>query len=195
MARLAAGEPPAFADRRGRERGDAAALAVLGRTAHPLGATPRGEARALFDGACVPVLLDDGCPPLLTGYFEPVLPGSPRRAVRFRVPLHAHPGGGGPFPTRAEVAAGALDGRGLEVAWLERAFDAFLVGVQGSARVAMPGGATPRLGFAGGNGHPCRSVGRLLVERGAVPAGQMDGALPRAWVETDPERLVVPRPR
>ncbi len=41
----------------------------------------------------------------------------------------------------------------------------FFLQIQGSGRVRLDTGETIRLSYADQNGHPYRSVGRLLVER------------------------------
>src|SRR6185503_16499321 len=46
-----------------------------------------------------------------------------------------------PYPSRAEIDAGALAGRGLELAWTADPVDLFLLHVQGSGRVRLPDGA------------------------------------------------------
>src|SRR3546814_5880106 len=59
-----------------------------------------------------------------------------------------------PYLTRKEIEAGALAGRGLELAWAADPVDAFFLHVQGSGRVVFPDGRVQRVGFAGSNGHP-----------------------------------------
>ena len=40
--------------------------------------------------------------------------------------------------------------------------------VQGSGRVRLTDGSWVRLSYAGKNGHPYTSIGKLLVERGEI---------------------------
>lgn len=125
----------------------------------------------------------------LTGYFEPELAASPVRSGRFRHPLHAAPPdlpADRPWLSRAEIGDGnAL--AGLELAWLDDPLDAFLVHVQGSARLRFPDGRVIRLGHVAKNGHPYRSIGAELIRRGEVAAEAMSLAAIRAWCQTHPD--------
>ena len=88
-----------------------------------------------------------------------------------------------PYPSRAEIDGGALDGRSLEIVWVDDPVDAFLLQVQGSGRVELVDGSVTRLGYAASNGHPYVSIGRELVERGAIPLEEVDWPAIRAWLD------------
>lgn len=166
------------------------ALAAYLRTVDLLGPDwPRPEAgadpAAFFLGHFVAAAPQAGH---LTGYFEPELAASPVRTDRFRYPLHAPPPAlpaDGPWLSRAEIGDGAVLA-GLELAWLDDPLEAFLVHVQGSARLRFPDGRVVRLGHAARNGHPYRSIGAELIRRGAVPAAEMSLAAIRAWCLANP---------
>ncbi|MDA8132531.1 MAG: MltA domain-containing protein [Elusimicrobia bacterium] len=70
----------------------------------------------------------------------------------------------------AEIHAGALDGRGLELVWSEHPSRIMLLQIQGSGVLRFPDGDYARVGFDGANGHPYRSVQKLLMDCGEVPA-------------------------
>jgi len=132
---------------------------------------------------------------LLTGYYEPELRGALRRHGPFRTPLRALPPvpTDGLLPERAAIENGALDGLGLELVWVDDPVDAFFLQVQGSGRIRLAEGGVLRLGFAGRNGHPYRSIGRLLIERGAIAREAMSMQTLRAWLAAAPpaERIAV----
>lgn len=141
---------------------------------------------------------------IMTGYYEPVLRGSPVADQTFRTPLFARPPelieqplNGNPlrrrygmmvdgriesFFDRAAIETGALAGRGLELVWVDDPADAFFLHIQGSGRVVMPDGQVLRVGFAGHNGRGYVSIGRLLIERGEIPREQMSMQAIRAWL-------------
>ena len=119
----------------------------------------------------------------LTGYFEPELDAAPAPSADFPVPIHAMPPGGTDAPRARADAALA----GHEIAWLRDAVDRFTLQVQGSGRLRLPGGAVVRVGYAGTNGHPYRSVGRQLVASGALAPGLTAERL-AAWLRSDPAR-------
>jgi membrane-bound lytic murein transglycosylase A len=58
--------------------------------------------------------------------------------------------------------------------------------VQGSVRVRLPQGAVLRLGFAGKNGHPYRSIGQELVRRGEVTPERICAGAIRDWCAAHP---------
>ncbi len=152
----------------------------------------------------------------LTGYFEPEVRGSRVRAPGFEVPVYRRPddlvteGGRAnatqddkrleamrrtangqlvPFYTRAEIEAGALDNRGLELIWLADPVDTFFIHVQGSARVRLTDGSTMRLAFAAKNGHPYTSIGRVLVDKNEIPEGEVSMQSIRDWFARNPGRI------
>ena len=70
---------------------------------------------------------------------------------------------------------------GRELVWLDSAIEGFLAQVQGSVRVRMADGTVLRLGYAGKNGHPYRSIGRELIRRGDVRRDAMSANAIRDW--------------
>jgi membrane-bound lytic murein transglycosylase A len=184
----------AFADLPGWPDDDhAAALSAWQRGAardQPAGGRAGPSARAFFETHFRPVEVTDGTAGLLTGYYEPELPGALKPDDRFRVPLHAPPpdlAPDRPWHSRAEIEEGALlSGRGLELLWIESEVDRFFLQVQGSGRIRLPDGRLLRIGFAARNGHPYRSIGRILVDDGVFAPGKATAAAIRDWIAADP---------
>ena len=58
----------------------------------------------------------------------------------------------------------------------------FLAQVQGSARVSLPDGRVLRLVYDGRNGRPYTSIGRVLIERGAIAAKDMSLQALKQWL-------------
>jgi membrane-bound lytic murein transglycosylase A len=168
------------------------------------------KARAFFEEAFAPfrVLAEPG---LLTSYFEPVLRGSRKPTPRFRIPVYRRPpdleplpdghplaatgltagrrtpGGFEPYPARAGIEAGALQGQGLELLYLDDALDAFIMHVQGSGRIEFEDGTSARLSFDGKNGRPYTSVAKRLIERGDLKREDADLAGMIAWLRAEPD--------
>jgi membrane-bound lytic murein transglycosylase A len=115
-----------------------------------------------------------------TGYFEPIYSASRTPTPEYRYPLYRRPPDldrwAMPHPTRLELeGADGLQGsrgrlRGLELVWLRDRLEAFLVQVQGSAKLALPNGQQMSVGYAGRTEHPYRSIGRALVDDGILEA-------------------------
>ena len=123
-----------------------------------------------------------------TGYYEPEIDGALRRSDAFPVPVHAAPPMG-IGASRAEIEEGGLlDGR--EIAWLADPVERFFLQVQGSGRIRLAEGGVLRLTYGAKNGHPYRSVGQMLVERGEIAEGDVSADAVKAWLRADPARGV-----
>jgi membrane-bound lytic murein transglycosylase A len=142
------------------------------------------DARAFFEALFRPVLVEDGAAPVFTGYYEPELAGSRVRTERFVHPVYALPDDPRSFD-RAAIVAGALEGRGLEIAWLEDAAEAFFLQVQGSGRIVLPDGVI-RVNWAGGNGRAYRSIGKELIAQGVFAAGEVTAEGIKDWIRAHP---------
>ena len=55
-----------------------------------------------------------------------------------------------------------------ELVYVDDPVEAFFLQIQGSGRVRLAEGGMMRVGYADQNGHPFRSIGRVLVERGEL---------------------------
>ena len=134
---------------------------------------------------------------LLTSYFEPVFEASRTPRAGFAAPLYRPPAGLGarkPWYTRQEIdtlpeARAALNGR--EILWLADPVDALVLQIQGSGRlrVTEPDGSVRlvRLAYAGTNDQPYQSVGRWLLDQGAVRDASWPGI--KAWLAQNPQRV------
>ncbi len=147
---------------------------------------------------------------LFTGYYLPELRGSLTRGGPYQVPLHRAPddlvtvrardwpqlsddlvgrverGRLVPYPTRAEVARGALEGKGAELCFVDSAVDAFFLEIQGSGVVRFPDGTSRVVTFAGKNGQRYAAVGGELVRRGALRPDEVSMQSIRAWLAAHP---------
>ena len=81
---------------------------------------------------------------------------------------------------------GAMEGRGLEIAWVDDAVELFFLQIQGSGRIRLPDGRHIRVGYGGKNGHEYRSIGRELVRRGVYNAHQVSAQVIKNWVRRNP---------
>ena len=127
----------------------------------------------------------------VTGYYEPVVPGSLVETEQFTTPILARPDDLDrcqPYPERAAIEAGAIAGHTRPLVWVEDPVEAFLIHVQGSARVILPDGEEIRLVYVGRNGQPYTSVGRLLIESGAIAPEAMSLAVLKACVRAQGQK-------
>jgi len=155
-------------------------------------AAQQTNARTFFELFFRPVLIEDGRDMLFTGYFEPELSGSRSRGGPYQYPLYALPdearSGRAWFSRRDIEEQGVLDGRGLELAWIDDPVEVFFLHVQGSGRVRLPDGNFMRVSYGGKNGHEYRSVGQEMVRRGIYEAHQVSAQVIRNWVRRNPEK-------
>ena len=142
--------------------------------------------------------LDGNLQGMATGYYEPLLRGArsrngPYQTALYRAPddllkidmgvlypelknmrLRGRVAGTKvvPYFSRAELVSKNLLA-GKEVVWVDNPIDAFFLQVQGSGRVVLePGGEIIRVAYADQNGHPYKSIGRYLVDRGELSLEQ-----------------------
>jgi membrane-bound lytic murein transglycosylase A len=140
-------------------------------------------AKEFFAGGFVPMLTGNhgDSQGRFTGYFEIALNGSRRQQGAFQTPIYRRPADPNAV-SRAEIDAGALAGKKLEIAWVDDPVCAYLLNVQGSGRIRLDTGGTIRVGYDGGNTHPYVAIGHLLVERGEIPLSQLTMDTLRAWI-------------
>lgn len=140
---------------------------------------------------------------LVTGYFEPMLEGALEREGAFFYPLYPPPpdlvnkGGeigrleGGrlvPYWSRGEIETRKLLA-GSELVYLDDPVEAFILQVQGSGRVRLRDGSVRRLQYAAKNGRPYRSIGKFLVERGAMGLDEVTLPAISAYLKDHPEEV------
>ncbi len=127
-----------------------------------------------------------------TGYYEAVYDASPVRTVEFRYPLYRLPPDLNrwrkPHPTRAELERGDRL-RGLEIAWLRDRLEAFLVHVQGSARLVFPNKQVVTVGYAGRTDYPYTSIGAELVRDGKMRREEVTLPALIAYFRRHPQEL------
>ena len=150
------------------------------------------DPRQFFELFFRPVLIEDGQEGLFTGYFEPELDGDRYPSSRYRFPVYAMPPEAlesNPWLTRREILDGpVMQGRGLEIAWVDDPVELFFLQIQGSGRIRLENGQVIRVGYAGANGHPYRSIGVELVQRGIYSVHQVSAEVIKNWVRSNPDK-------
>ncbi|MGH7810293.1 MAG: murein transglycosylase A [Candidatus Binatia bacterium] len=151
---------------------------------------------------------------LFTGYYQPVIQGSLAPSEKFRYPIYAKPAdlitaervtltpkmtvdkifgrAEGeqflPHYSRREIdEAGLLSGLGLEIAWVEDPVELFFLHIQGSGVIQLPDGNKLLVGYAGQNGRPYRSIGRMLIDSGKISREEMSMQRLRQYLNDHPQ--------
>lgn len=171
------------------------------------------DAKAFFEQHFRPLRLMDGTKDegLMTGYYEPRLRGSMRQSAAYPYPLYAPPEDlvrvelssavpelshlylrgrleGNrlvPYPSRSQINAGDIDARIL--CYVSNDIDRFFLHVQGSGRILLDDNRTLFVGHTDRNGHPYRSIGKLMVEEGLIPKEEISLQSIRSYLEAHPE--------
>src|SRR4051812_9489465 len=175
-------------------------------------------ARQFFETAFTPYALVSSEGPdsgLVTGYYEPIIDGSRWYNAISRYPIYGVPDDlitvdlasispetrnlrlrgrveGRrlvPYPSRAEIDARGPSYPAPVIAWTSDPVALFFLQVQGSGQVRLDGGERIRVGYADQNGHPYRSLGRYLVDRGEMPLEQASMQGIQAWAAANPAKL------
>lgn len=150
---------------------------------------------------------------LFTGYFEPLLHGRRVPSSGFPVPVHTRPSDmveidlGAfaadlkgrtitgkytgrsvvPYPTRGRIRRQTgFDRIAPPVVWLQDEIDLFILQIQGSGRIELEDGEQFNVLYDGSNGRPYRSIGRLLIDQGRIPADKMSMQAIRTYLRKHP---------
>ena len=158
---------------------------------------------------------DDSTSGMVTGYYEPLLRGSRVRTERYRYPIYGVPPDlvvidlssvypelkhrrlrgrieGNrvvPYAARAEIDKDANALKGNELVWVDDAIEVFFLHIQGSGQVELENGERMRVGYADQNGHPFRSLGRLLIERREIPPERASMQGIKDWARRNPRKV------
>jgi membrane-bound lytic murein transglycosylase A len=177
-----------------------------------------GAARRFFESVFAPYALassESGDTGLITGYYEPILHGGRLKSDANRYPIYGVPNDllvvdlasvapetrnvrlrgrlDGrrviPYYTRAEIDARGDSFPAPVIAWASDPVELFFLQVQGSGQLVLETGERIRLGYADQNGHPYRSVGRYLIDRGELTLEQASMQGIKAWGAMNPDKL------
>ena len=142
--------------------------------------------RERFD-TYISVGCDDHGTVLFTGYYTPIFDGSLTRTDRFQYPLYKPPadlfkdpegtilgqkGQDGQFrkyPSRQDLQNSHILA-GNELVWLADPFEVYIVHVQGSAKIRLPGGEIEAVGYAAHNGWEYESIVHKMIADGKFPS-------------------------
>jgi peptidoglycan lytic transglycosylase A len=173
-------------------------------------------ARQFFESTFVPYALissESGETGLITGYYEPVLDASRAPDAMNRYPIFGVP----EDLLVVDLAAvnpdvrnmrlrGRIDGRRVVpyysrgeietqgvpapiIAWVADPVELFFLQIQGSGQLRLDNDERLRIGYAEQNGHPYRSLGRHLIDRGELTLEQASMQGIKAWAAANPEKL------
>jgi membrane-bound lytic murein transglycosylase A len=149
---------------------------------------------------------DDGGTMLYTGYYTPIFDGRKQREGPYQYPLYAAPpdllkdaegqtlgrrtpeGSVVPYSSRREIEERRLLD-GTEIAFLKSAFEAYVVSVQGSAKLRLADGSLWELGYAGTNGHEYVPIAAAMIADGAIRKEDLSLQTLLRYFEQHPDQI------
>jgi membrane-bound lytic murein transglycosylase A len=153
---------------------------------------------------------------LFTGYYEPLLSCRVASDATFRYPIYRKPDdiieidltqfGPGfpknklygrldakkviPYYSREEIdQKKVLAGKDLEILWCSDLVDIYLLQVQGSGKVDLGDGNVLSVLYDGQNGRPYKSIGKYLIDAGAIPKENMSMQAMRGYLRSHPDKV------
>jgi membrane-bound lytic murein transglycosylase A len=144
---------------------------------------------------------------LFTGYYSPVFDASRVRTERFTAPLYTRPddlvtepvsgqplgrrlvdGSVVPYFSRQEIESTELFA-GRELVWLEDDLSAYIVHVNGSAKLRMPDGEVVYVGYGGKTDRPYGSLGKALIDAGHLRKDELSLAAIKRLYRRKPQAV------
>ncbi|OQY20710.1 MAG: transglycosylase [Desulfobacteraceae bacterium 4572_35.1] len=152
---------------------------------------------------------------LITGYYVPDLAGSRNSSTIFPYPIYKKPDDllsidltsvypelrgyrlrgrlvgqrVVPYFSREQIDSYEQPLHGQELFWVGDPVKLFFLQIQGSGRINLEDGTQVMVSYAEQNGHPYRSIGKLLLERGAMTRDQMSMQKIAAWGRNNPRKV------
>lgn len=123
-----------------------------------------------------------------SAYFHPVLRGSRTRHGPYQFPLYRRPPDAASQLSTAQILDGGLDGKGLELCYLDSLSTALNVHIEGSATVQLDDGSEVNLTTDGNNGQPYINPFKLARQDGVIKSEPVPGSSPQQPPQQAPER-------
>ncbi len=156
----------------------------------------------------------DGHEGLFTGYYLPLLHGHLHRSKRYNVPIYGLPNDlvkvdlglfstelAGKkivgqlkdnklslYPDRSAIEKKLINRKAHVLAWSEDPVDVYFAHIQGSAVVQLPNKHRFVIGYAGSNGRPYTSVGKILIDENQLTKQTVSMQSIRTWLAQHPKQ-------
>jgi membrane-bound lytic murein transglycosylase A len=153
---------------------------------------------------------------LFTGYYEPAIKGSLAKSPAYPYPVYASPKDlttidlslfgdefkgkkitgrytGStvvPYYERSEIDhTGIMDDQSDILAWVSDPIDLFFLQIQGSGKIILESGDHINVHYHTVNGHPYRSIGKLLIDEKKIAREEMSMQKIRSYLNEHPEEV------
>lgn len=145
---------------------------------------------------------------LFTGYYSPIFNASRARTDKYQYPLYKRPadlvsdpktgqplgrklpnGNTVPYYTRREIEQTKMF-KGNELVWLEDALSAFIIQVNGSAKLHMDDGKVMYVGYAGKTDRPYVGLGQSMLDSGMIKPNELSLKAIRIKFRENPQQVI-----
>lgn len=154
---------------------------------------------------------------LITGYYEPLIHASRTPTARYTTPVLGVPDDlvivdlGDLYPELKSMRLrGRVEGRKLvpywsngqltsmaadaqlpakTLMWVDDAVEYLFLQIQGSGQAQFADGSRVRIAYADQNGHPFKSIGRWLIDKGELTLDKASMQGIQTWARANPQRL------
>jgi membrane-bound lytic murein transglycosylase A len=145
---------------------------------------------------------------LFTGYYAGVFPASRTQSAEYRFPLYTRPAdlvtdpvtgeprgrdaGDGtvvPYYTRREIEESGMFA-GSELVWLKDELSAYIIQVNGSARLRMDDGTTMYIGYAGKTDRPYYGLGQSMLDEGILTPNNLSLPAIKQKFRENPQQVI-----
>jgi len=137
----------------------------------------------------VPLVTTERQSTKFTGYYTPTVQASAQPVGKFIYPIYRSPMAGRlRLLSRSQISRGALNNKGLEIAWTNDPIGLFYMQVQGSGILEYRTGLRMTLSFAGSNEKPFKSLAKYMQRMGYLQ-GNLGREAIQNWFTANPEHL------
>lgn len=127
----------------------------------------------------------------ITGYYEPVLAGSLSANADYRYPIYSKPDSASVQTlSRKEIAENPQALEPHVIAWTDNPYDLFFLHIQGSGLIRFDDGSQKSLAYAGNNDHDYTSIGKVLLNSGAMRKDEISMQTLKKWLIDHPQQAV-----
>jgi len=121
-------------------------------------------------------------------YNTPIISAKLHKDYKYRYPIYRSPIATSHRLSRAQISAGALANKGLEIAWTNDPVGLFYVHIQGSGVLQLPNGEKKSLKFDGSNEKPFRSIAKYMQSRGLLRGNPSRNVI-KKWLDQHPNSM------
>lgn len=150
--------------------------------------------RAFFEEnfKLTPILNSDGSTSgTITGYYQPLLAGSLIGNDKYRYPIYSLPASASlQNLTRRKIAENPQAFKQHIICWTDSPYDLFFLHIQGSGLIKFEDGTVKTLSYAGNNGHQYTSIGKVLINSGAMRKDEISMQTLKQWLINHPDQAV-----